>query len=62
MALLVGRLASPYTSYEEITRKPLPDNPGTYLARYHYLYIQLLDIRLYDVVTGRIVKKIGNGL
>lgn len=59
-ALLVGRLASPYTSYEEITRKPVPEKPGTYLARYHYLYIQLLDIWFYDVATGKIVKKIGH--
>lgn len=61
MVLLIGRLASPYTSYEEITRKPLPEKPGTYLARYHYLYIHLLDIWFYDVSTGKIVKKMGNG-
>lgn len=59
-ALLVGRLVEPYTSYEEIRRQPTPERRGTYLARYHYLYIQLLQIWFYDAIGGKVVKKIGN--
>jgi len=61
MALLVGRLAEPYTSYEEVRRQPTPEKRGTYLARYHYLYIQLLEIWFYDAMGGKVVKKMGNG-
>ncbi len=60
MALLVGRLVEPYTSYEEIRRQPTSERRGTYLARYHYLYIQLLEIWFYDAIGGKVVKKIGN--
>lgn len=58
MALLVGRLASPYTSYEEVSRKPSKERPGTYLGRYHYLYMDLKEIWFYDVTSGKILRKI----
>jgi len=57
MALLVGRLAPPYTSHEEISRKPTAERPGTYLGRYHYLYMDLMTIWFYDVTTGKVLKK-----
>ncbi len=57
MALLVGRLAAPYTSHEEISRKTTAERPGVYLARYHYLYMDLIAIWFYDVTSGRIIRK-----
>ncbi len=57
MALLIGKLAPPYTSHEEIGRKPTAERPGTYLGRYHYLYMDLMTIWFYDVTTGKVLKK-----
>lgn len=57
MALLVGRLAAPYTSYEEISHRPAAENPGTYLGRYHYVYINLIEIWFYDARSGKVLKK-----
>lgn len=57
MALLVGRLAEPYTSYEEIRRQHTTQRRGLYLARYHYVYIQLLEIWFYDTVSGKVLRK-----
>ncbi len=59
MALLVCKLAAPYTSYEEIRRGPTAEKPGVYLASYHYLHIRLLEIWFYDVMSGKVFKKMG---
>ncbi len=61
MALLVCKLAEPYISYEEISRTPTSEKPGVYLARYHYLHIRLLEIWFYDVMSGKIFKKMTAG-
>ena len=61
MALLVCKLAEPYVSYEEIRRTPTPEKPGVYLARYHYLHIGLLEIWFYDVMSGKVFKKMAAG-
>jgi len=57
MALLVGKLAPPYASQEEISRKPSKEQPGTYLGIYHYLYLDLIEIWFYDVTSGTILKR-----
>lgn len=57
MFLVIGRLQSPYTSYEEVNRNPLPGASGTYLARYHYLHIRLFDIWAYDSASGKILQR-----
>ncbi|MBP1750740.1 MAG: hypothetical protein H6Q52_3279 [Deltaproteobacteria bacterium] len=57
MFLLIGRLESPYISYEEINRNPLPGTSGTYLARYHYLHVKIIDIWVYDVTSGKIIQR-----
>lgn len=57
MALLVGRLAAPYTSHEEISRKPTAERPGTYLGRYHYLYMDIIAIWFYDVTNGKVLNR-----
>lgn len=61
MALLVCRLAEPYISYEEIGRAPATEKPGVYLARYHYIYVQLIEIWFYDAMSGKILKKTTTG-
>ncbi len=55
MFLVIGRLQSPYISYEELSRNPLPGVSGTYLARYHYLHIRVFDIWAYDAASGKIL-------
>jgi len=57
MALLVGRLAAPYASREEISRKVTAEKPGTYLGRYHYLYMELSAIWFYDAISGRVLHR-----
>lgn len=57
MFLLIGRLQSPYASYEEVSRNPLAGTSGTYLGRYHYLHIKIIDIWAYDITSGRILEK-----
>ncbi len=57
MFLLIGRLQSPYASYEEVNRNPVGGASGTYLGRYHYLHIHVLDIWVYDIASGRILQK-----
>jgi hypothetical protein len=57
MALLIGRLAAPYTSHEEISRKPTAERPGTYLGRYHYLYMDIIAIWFYDVTNGKVLNR-----
>lgn len=57
MLLLIGRLISPYITYEEINRNPVPGASGVYLARYHYLHVQVVDMWVYDVTDGKILQK-----
>lgn len=57
MFLLICRLQSPYTSYEEINQNPLAGASGTYLGRYHYLHIHIIDIWAYDLTSGKILQK-----
>jgi hypothetical protein len=57
MFLLIGTLQSPYISYEEIDRNPLAGTEGTYLGRYHYLHIHIVDIWVYDLMSGKILQK-----
>jgi len=59
MALLVCKLVEPYASYEEIRRGPTAEKPGVYLASYHYLHIRLLEIWFYDIMSGKVFKKMG---
>lgn len=56
--LIIGSLATPYISYNEINRAPTVEHAGTYLARYHYLHIKLLDIWIYDATSGKIPKRV----
>lgn len=57
MFLLIGKLQSPYISYEEVNRNPVPGASGTYLARYHYIHVHVIDIWAYDVSSGKIIKR-----
>ncbi|HOC45659.1 MAG TPA: hypothetical protein PKM26_03545, partial [Syntrophorhabdaceae bacterium] len=57
MFLLIGRLQSPYISYEEVNRDPVPDTSGTYLARYYYIHVQVIDIWVYDATSGKILRQ-----
>ncbi len=57
MFLLIGRLQSPYISYEEVNRNPLPGTSGTYLARYYYLHVHVIDIWAYNAASGKILQK-----
>ncbi len=57
MFLVIGKLVSPYASYEEVNRNPLPGASGVYLGRYHYLHIQIIDIWLYNVASGKIIQR-----
>lgn len=55
--LLIGKLQSPYISYEEISRNPVPATSGTYLARYHYIHVHIIDIWAYDVSNGKVIRR-----
>lgn len=57
MFLVLGRLQSPYISYEEINQNPQPGASGTYLGRYYYLHINVVDMWVYDMSSGKIVQK-----
>ena len=57
MFLLIGRLQSPYTSYEETSRNPVAGSSGTYLGRYYYLHMHIVDIWVYDLMSGKILQK-----
>jgi hypothetical protein len=60
MFLIIGRLQSPYISYQEVNRNPLPGSTGTYLARYHYVHVKIVDIWVYDAASGKIVQKLSH--
>lgn len=60
MFLLIGRLQSPYISYQEVNRNPLPGSMGTYLARYHYVHVKIIDIWVYDTASGKILQKLSH--
>jgi hypothetical protein len=57
MFLVIGRLQSPYISYEEINKNPHPGASGIYLGRYHYLHVHIIDIWVYDLTSGKILQK-----
>ena len=60
MFLIIGRLRSPYISYQEVNRNPLPGSTGTYLARYHYVHVKIVDIWVYDSASGKVVQKLSH--
>ena len=57
MFLLIGRLQSPYISYEEVNRNPLPGTSGTYLARYYYVHVHVIDMWAYNAASGKILQR-----
>ncbi len=57
MFLVIGRLQSPYISYEEINKNPQPGASGTYLGRYYYLHIHIVDVWIYDMANGKVLQK-----
>jgi hypothetical protein len=57
MFLVIGRLQSPYISFEEINKNPHPGSSGIYLGRYHYLHVHVIDIWVYDLTSGKILQK-----
>jgi len=60
MFLIIGRLRSPYISYQEVNRSPLPGSTGTYLARYHYVHVKIVDVWVYDSASGKVVQKLSH--
>jgi len=57
--LVVCNLADPYATSETVELHGTPEKPREYLAVHEYLQVRLLGLWFYDVVTGRILKKIG---
>lgn len=57
--LVLCRLSEPYATSEKVEVKGTPEKPGEYLAQHEYLHVRLLELWLYDALTGKILAKVG---
>jgi len=55
--LVLCNLISPYTASTTVHRKGTLDKPGEYSAEHAYLYVHLLELWFYDVITGKVMLK-----
>jgi hypothetical protein len=56
--LVLCNLELPYTASMTVKRKGTLEKPGEYSAEYSYLYVRLLELWFYDVITGKVMMKI----
>ncbi len=59
--LVLCNLVPPYTASTTIHRKGTLDKPGEFRAEYAYLYVRLLELWFYDVITGKVMMKMKPG-
>jgi hypothetical protein len=55
--LVLCNLIPPYTASTILYRKGTTDKPGEYHAAHAYLYVRLLELWFYDVITGKVMMK-----
>jgi hypothetical protein len=55
--LVLCNLIPPYTASTTIRRKGTIEKLGEYRAEHAYLYVRLLELWFYDVVTGKVIMK-----
>ena len=55
--LVLCNLMPPYTTTTAVHNKGTLEKPGEYSAEYAYLYVCLLELWFYDVITGKVMMK-----